>query len=243
MFGRGEKYVLPVMNLYPKEVTAEVDECLNGTRPSYITRAAVETIGAISIDKVTMRKNPSTGEVYYRLDHTATGEYIRSWTKGLGRLVSRDFRKKDNDNKDKYALVRYTSSASKTKRVALVRFIMKDEIPEEELEDWRAYGAITGELTSWVEVTDPTAKGNNKTYSIEDDNYYCVLKVVPYVASMKPEEVIEYPRLIAKKNDGDANWLIETDPFEDDNSPSPTVHKVDEEPETDFMNPPEDELF
>lgn len=240
MFGRGEKYVLPVMELYPKEVTAEVDECLNGNRPAFITRAAIETLSAISIDKVTMRKNPSNGEVYFRVDHTATGEYMKSWKKGLGRLVSSDFKK--NENQDKYVLVRYTSSQTKTKRVAFVRLILKEEIPEEDYEDWKAYGAVTGDLNAWVEISDPSSK-ESKTYSVEDDNYYCVLKVVPYVSSMKAEEVIGYPRLISKKSDNDSNWLIETDPFEEENQRNPTVHKVDEEPDTEFMNPTEDTLF
>lgn len=244
MFGRGEKYVVPVMNLYPKDVVREVDDCFNNGRNAYITRVPFESLPAISIDKITMRKNPATKEVYFMLESDVTTEYMKSFRKGLGRFVIKDFKK--NENGKKYILVRYTSD-SKAKKVALVRVITKDEANE--LEDMKAYGAISGELNSWIEVSDPYDEngkarkggGDAPTYSFEDENYYVVLKVVPYLSFMKDEEIIISKHRIQKKEAD--NWTtIEIDPFEV-NENTPASHRVDEEPEVDNMNPPEDTLF
>ena len=245
MFGRGEKYVLPVMNLYPKEVIQEIDECFNNGRPAFITRAPFETQMVISIDKVTMRKNPATGEVYLSIENDTDTEYIKSWRKGLGRFIIKDFKKNENGNR--YILVRYTSG-SREKKVALVRIISKDEASE--LEDMKAYGAISGELSSWIEVTNPydengkPLRGTSEvpTYSFDDECYYAVLKVVPAISSMKDDEVIMLKHRIKKKEYD--NWTsIEVDPFEDSECRTTDPHRVDEEPEIDNMNPPEDSLF
>ena len=245
MFGRGEKYVLPVMDLYPKDVIREVDEALNGKRPSYITRIPFEALMTLSIDKVTLRKNPANGEVSIILYHEVGGEYMKSWHKGLGRFVIKDFKKGQNGKQ--YVFVRYTSD-DKKKKVALVRFISKEEAVE--IEDMKAYGAITGELASWVDVTDPynpdgspvKAKGDLPGYSIEEENYYVVLRVVPYVPSMKPEDVLSIMYPIKRE---DTKWFsIEPNLFEDETTKaSRQGHKVDEEPDTEGMNPPEDTLF
>lgn len=245
MFGRGEKYVLPVMDLYPKEVIREIDECFTGQRPSYIVRAPFTTMNAISIDKITMRKNPTNGEVYLRVDNSATGEYMKSWKKGLGRFILSDFKK--NENSKNYALVRYTSS-DKSKKMAFVRFITKEEASEPD--DMKAYGAISGELTSWVEVSNPFNEDGSpmksckdtSTYSFEVETLYVVLKVVPWAPSVKPEEVVAIPYLINKDRKNDNVWVIETDPFETEVVKA-AGSRVDEEPDIESLNPPEDTLF
>lgn len=244
MFGRGEKYVLPVMDLYPKDVIREVDDVFNGKRQAYITRVPFEALLTLSVDKITLRKNPATGEVAIMLYHEVGGEYMKSWRKGLGRFVIKDFKKAANGRQ--YVFVRYTSD-DKTKKVAFVRFISKEEATE--LDDMKAYGAITGELNSWIDVNDPynpdgtplKSKNDIPSYSIEEENFYVVLKVVPYVSAMKPEDVLSIMYPIRKE---DSKWFsIEANPFDDDTKAPRSSHKVDEEPETDSMNPTEDSLF
>lgn len=245
MFGRGEKYVLPVMDLYPKDVIEEVSDALSGKMPSYISRVPMERLVTISIDKLTLRKNKSNGDIIMVARHDVNSEYVKSWRKGLGRLIVKDFKK--DQNYKMYAFVRYTSRDG-SKKVAFVRFISRDEVSDTDVEDMKAYGAISGELSSWVEITNPydengnalKSKSDAPTYSIEDESYFVVLRVVPYISSMNVEDVLSLTHLI-KKSATDGVWGIETDPFDE---PSVT-HKtrVEEEPEAGDMNPPEDTLF
>jgi len=244
MFGRGEKYVLPVMDLYPKNVIREIDDVFNSNKPAYITRVPFEALLTLSVDKVTLRKNPANGEVAIVLYHEVGGEYMKSWKKGLGRFVIKDFKKAANGKQ--YVFVRYTAE-DKTKKVAFVRFISKEEATE--LEDMKAYGAISGELTSWVDIADPynpdgTPLKNKRevpNYSVEEENYYVVLKVVPYVSGMRPEDVLSAMYPIKKE---DSKWFsIEINPFDEDTKAPRASHKVDEEPDSEGMNPAEDTLF
>lgn len=245
MFGRGEKYVLPVMDLYPKDVIEEVSEALSGKIPSYITRVPMERLVTISIDKLTLRKNKTNGEIVIVARHDANSEYAKSWKKGLGRLIVKDFKK--DQNYKMYAFVRYTSKDG-SKKIAFVRFISRDEVPDTEVEDMKAYGAITGELSSWVEIANPYDENGNllktkldvPTYSIEDGSYFVVLRVVPYISSMSVEDVLSLTHPI-KKAVADGVWGVETDPFDEPSVTHKT--KVEEEPEAGDMNPPEDTLF
>ena len=211
MFNRGENYVLPVMDLYPTSVLNDIKKALDGETKCTIQRVDISTFRQISIDKITLRKNPNSFSGFdYLLYHTVTGEYTRSWKKGLGRFVDQDF--KTGENTEKYYILRY-KDRNNNKMMAFIRFIYNDEIGDE-LQDMKNYGAITGELTTWVDVVNPSNNKDNNAESVEAGTFYVVMKVVPSVSSFEVADVIGYQSLIEKPTNKDANWIFESDPFD-----------------------------
>lgn len=239
MFNRGENYVLPVMDQYPTAMLNDVKKALNGETKCTIQRVDISTFRQISIDKITLRKNSNAFTGFdYILYHTATGEYGRSWRKGLGRFINQDF--KTGENTDKYYIVRYRDRDNK-KMMAFIRFIYNDEVGED-LQDMKNYGAITGELSTWVDAVVPESKdpNNDEVISIEEGTFYVVMKIVPSVPTFEVADVIGFQSLIEKPTNKDANWIFETDVFD---SATRKEMREEEHNEAPLEMASEDELF
>ena len=238
MFNRGESYVLPVMNLYPESIVGDVKKALNGEIKCTVQRINITKFRQVSIDKITMRKNQNsiTG-IELLTHHTATGEYLKAWKKGLGRFARPDFKSGEND--DKYYIVKYKDRNNK-KMMALIRFIYNEEIGDE-LQDMKNYGAITDELKNWIDVVIPEGDPETKkeTDVIEAGTFYVVLKIVPSVPVFEIPDVIGFQSLIEKPSNRDANWIFESDVFDSE------VRKQERDEQEDFQEemPSESELF
>lgn len=146
MFGakKAEDEVKPLAG-YPSESVKNIKNALLNKVPHRISDVNWEKVQKIWIDKIRLNKDVHGGlEIYTKDD--VTKEYIKAWRLGLGKFISKEWRK--DEKLDRYKFIYFPKEEGYKGLVAFVRLIDETDFSETlTLDDLKKYKCISFDYT------------------------------------------------------------------------------------------------